>query len=92
MPRAQRTPPVAARPFSNWVLIPPFPGAAPQVFGEPADPELLWTILLARSEVADKGRALFTGSLAQRNALWKQLGRLLFKQAHTYFTSARAVR
>jgi hypothetical protein len=81
---------VQLRPFQSWLLIPPFPGLTPETFSEHVTPEFLWDVLGARSEVADKGRALFHGSLSQRNLVWKQF-RNFVRQARAYYTGAENV-
>jgi hypothetical protein len=66
------------------------PGTDPVHFSEEASAELVWAILRARSEFSEKGRALFQGTLAQRNTLWKQL-RSLIHQGQSYYSAATTV-
>jgi hypothetical protein len=76
----------AGRSFRRWLLLPPF-GTEPQLFLEPASRPLIWTSLRQLEEVPERGRALFTGSLAQRNQLWHEFRNYL-RQARKYDEAA----
>jgi len=76
----------AARPFQRWLLLPPF-RTDPQLFFEPASRSLIWTSLRQLEEVSERGRSLFTGSLAQKNQLWREFRNYL-NQAHRYDEAA----
>jgi YaaC-like Protein len=82
-------PPTPHRPFSTWMLIPPFLEFTG--FQEPASVrELAWLSIAARAEIAEKGRSLFTGSLKQRNEKWRDF-RNYVRQAQAYDRAAEHV-
>src|SRR5438552_13334546 len=82
-------PPRASRPFNNWLLVPPFPTAM-YVMAQPATPDLLWHLIGFRAEIVEQGRALFSGSIGQRNSLWREF-RNYVRQAKEYELAARGV-
>jgi len=74
------------RNFDTWILVPPFPVL--MSFQEPTSArELAWQSISARAEIAEKGRALFSGSLKQRNDRWREF-RNYVRQALTYDRAA----
>jgi hypothetical protein len=79
----------AARPFQRWLLLPPF-RTEPQLFLEPASKPLIWTSLRQLEEVSERGRALFPGSLAQKNRLWREFRNFL-RQVRRYDEAAAHV-
>src|SRR5437868_2549298 len=69
----------------------PHPGETHNSFVEPASPELLWREFDLEASYADRGRKLFTGTLAQRNRLWREF-RSYLRQAKEYGDAATYVR
>jgi hypothetical protein len=76
----------AARPFQRWLLLPPF-WKNPKYYSEPVSRPLVWMNLRQLEEVPERGRALFTGSLARKNQLWREFRNYL-GQARTYDEAA----
>ena len=81
---------VPLRHFDRCVLVPPAPGSDYVSFAEPATPGLLWRILGRRVDDVDRGRALFTGTMRQKNALHRSF-RNYVQQGRAYFEAGDAV-
>jgi len=79
----------AGRAFKRWVLGPPFPRT--NSYREPATRDSLWLKIGLRTEIPEHGRQLFTGTLQQRNRVWREF-RNYARQAKTYDDSARRVK
>jgi hypothetical protein len=83
------------RPWTAFVtgsrLAPPYPGPTLNSFGEPPSPELIWREIDMEASYPDRGRALFVGTLAQRNKLWREF-RSYVRQAKDYGEAAHSVR
>lgn len=81
-----------ARTYSGWSILPPLSQSlVPLFFSEPPTPKLLWQQLERTATVADVGRGLFVGTLAERNAKWKEM-RNFIRQARTYWDAASQTR
>lgn len=77
------------RPFTSWVLIPPFPASGTN-FQEPPSLDLVWKWMALPANDPSQGRDLFTGTLAHRNALWREF-RNYVRQARAYDDASRGV-
>lgn len=77
------------RPFTSWVLIPPSP-ASGSSFEEPPTLDLIWKWMALPANDPSQGRDLFSGTLAQRNALWREF-RNYVRQARAYDDASRGV-
>ena len=84
-----------ARPWTPFLtgsrLTPPYPGPVLNSFGEEASPELIWREIDMEASYPDRGRALFSGTLSQRNKLWREF-RSYVRQAKEYDEAARTVK
>ncbi|TQJ17497.1 YaaC-like protein [Kribbella jejuensis] len=78
-----------ARPYSNWVLVPPSTAGGMTV-GESASVAYILETLGTHSEIAKVGRARFPGTIAERNALWREF-RNYTRQAISNFQAAQLV-
>jgi YaaC-like Protein len=72
-------------------LAPPYPGPTVMEILEAPSPELIWREIEMEASYPDRGRALFTGSFAQRNKLWREF-RSYVRQAREYDDAARNVK
>src|SRR5438552_1565022 len=84
-----------ARPWTPFVtgsrLSPPYPGSILTTFAEPPSADLIWREIDMEASYPDRGRALFTGTLAQRNKLWREF-RSYVRQARDYDEAARTIK
>src|SRR5438105_1022251 len=78
------------RPFTRWVLAPPYPGPTFEFFSEPATPDFMWELIGLESDIPERGRSLFTGNYSHRNALFREF-RSYIRQAKEYDIAAKGV-
>lgn len=83
---------VASRAYTNWYNSPVRRTGYTNIFtsAEPDD-HFLWLMLSRLADIPAEGRALFTGSLAERNRLYTEF-RNYVRQGRTYWDAARATR
>ncbi|MFJ4201628.1 YaaC family protein [Streptomyces sviceus] len=80
-----------ARPYNNWLLVPPFnPKKGFKGWADSASFPLLLENLRRHAEISAVGRARFSGTLNQKNALWKEYRNFL-RQALSNFEAAITV-
>jgi YaaC-like Protein len=80
-----------ARGYSHWALYPPYdPARGLKQWPEAASIGLLKEVLSKHSEIVRYGRQRFTGSLKQRNSLWREYRNFL-RQASINFDGALTV-
>ncbi|MGW4673601.1 YaaC family protein [Streptomyces sp. NPDC004324] len=81
----------AARPYSSWVLVPPYnPSKGLKAWSDSASFALLLENLRRHAEISAVGRTRFPGTLNQKNALWKEYRNFL-RQALSNFEAAITV-
>lgn len=78
-----------ARPFTSWMLIPPSPARGTS-FQEPPTLDLIWKWMALPANDPRQGRDLFSGTVAQQNALWREF-RNYIRQARAYDDASRGV-
>lgn len=81
---------VSPRPHIGWVLIAPEPPQRTLAFSDSPNRELVWAWPLLACSDAVVGRALFAGTLAEKNRSWREF-RNYVRQGHTYDSAARLV-
>lgn len=72
-----------------WATPPISPSRTTQVFSEALNAPLMWLKLTEAGSVSDVGRGLFSGSLADRNRLWREF-RNCIRQAHAYWEAGQS--
>ena len=79
------------RTISRWgCSVPPVPGFAINIFMEPPGAKTPWLLLRQYAEVPEKGRGLFQGSLAERNARLRDF-RNYVRQGRAYWDAGTLV-
>ncbi len=78
---------IPKREYLVWLLVPITPSGQVEAFNEPPSRALIWKRMgfLATNQRA--GRDLFSGTLAQKNVLWREFGNYV-RQARAYDDAA----
>lgn len=75
------------RALGFYVIPPELPNAETMGIEEEISPKILWLLLDQLMKVPQKGRALFSGPLSDRNRLWREFSNYL-RQARAYWDAA----